>query len=377
VTTRRKKADPSAAAAVAINNSSPVSMAALPKPWMIYGANGYTGAMAAREAVARGMKPVLAGRNALPIAALASELGLQHRIFDLTDAAASAAGLLGMGTVLHCAGPFSATAKPMLEACLANRTHYLDITGEIDVFALAHRRHQRALEAGIVVMPGAGFDVVPTDCMAAQLKREMPEATTLVLAFEAGGGPSPGTAKTSVEGLGAGGRARIGGVLKKVPLAWKVRFFERDGEQRLAMTIPWGDVYTAFVSTGIPNIEVFMCVSPATVKNLRRLRWLSPVLGLAPVQSLLKHGVAKKILGPSEATRAKTGCVVWGEASDAEGHTLRRRLRTPNGYALTVTASLGIVERLLRDPPAQGGYYTPSMLMGADYVLSLPGVKLG
>jgi short subunit dehydrogenase-like uncharacterized protein len=377
MTARRKKSDPTPADAAPAADTTPVATIGAPKPWMIYGANGYTGEMAAREASARGLRPLLAGRNGAALAALAEQLQLEHRVFDLTDASAAAQALQGVGLVLHCAGPFSATAKPMLEACLANRTHYLDITGEIDVFALAHRRHQRAVEAGIVVLPGAGFDVVPTDCIAAQLKREMPDATSLVLAFEAGGGPSPGTAKTSVEGLGSGGRARVGGVLTNVPLAWKVRFFERDGEQRIAMTIPWGDVYTAFVSTGIPDVEVYMCVPPATVKHLRRLRWIAPLLGTPPLQALLKRGIAKKVRGPSEATRGKTGCVVWGEVTDAKGHTLRRRLRTPNGYALTVTASLGIVERLLAGPAPAGGYYTPSMLMGADYVLTLPGVSLG
>lgn len=346
------------------------------RQWMIYGANGYTGALAAREAVVRGHTPILAGRNAEAVAEIAAELELEHRVFDLTDPVASAAGLRDIHTVLHCAGPFSATAKPMLEACFANRCHYLDITGEIDVFALAHRRDERAKEAGIVIMPGAGFDVVPTDCMAAQLKRELPEATSLVLAFEAGGGPSPGTAKTSVEGLGKGGRARINGEIKRVPLAWKVRFFERDGEQRLATTIPWGDVYTAFVSTGIPNIEVYLCVPPSSVTRLRRLRWLGPLLNTSPVQALLKQGVKKKVLGPSESTRGKTDCVVWGEATDASGRVLRRRMRTPNGYDLTVSASLGIVERLLGGERPAGGYYTPSMLMGADYVLTLDGVAL-
>ena len=346
------------------------------KEWMIYGANGYTGALAAREAVARGHTPILAGRNAEAVAELAAELKLEHRVFDLIDPVASAAGLRSVHTVLHCAGPFSATAKPMLEACFANRCHYLDITGEIDVFAMAHRRDERAREAGIVVMPGAGFDVVPTDCMAAQLKRELPEATSLVLAFEAGGGPSPGTAKTSVEGLGNGGRARVNGEVKRVPLAWKVRFFERDGEQRLATTIPWGDVYTAYVSTGIGNIEVYLCVPPSAVKRLRKLRWLGPLLGTPPLQALLKRGVKKKVHGPSEATRGKTDCVVWGEATDASGRVLRRRMRTPNGYDLTVSASLGIVERLLGGERPAGGYYTPSMLMGADYVLTLDGVAL-
>jgi short subunit dehydrogenase-like uncharacterized protein len=345
--------------------------------WMIYGANGYTGELTAREAVRRGLKPVLAGRNQHALQQLGKELDLPVRVFSLDQQPDIIAGLADIDIVLHCAGPFSATAAPMMEACLASRCHYLDITGEIDVYAHGHRQHERAAKAGIVLLPGAGFDIVPTDCMAAMLKQKLPDASHLVLAFEAGGGPSPGTARTSVEGLGSGGRARIDGQLQRVPLAWKVRFFERDGEQRIAMTIPWGDVYTAFVSTGIPNVEVYMAVPPTTVKRLRRLRWLGPLLGTGPVQRLLKSQVAKKVRGPSEQTRSRTGCVVWGEVSNPAGRTERLRMRTPNGYEITVTASLGIVEKLLANPPTSGGYYTPSLLMGHDYVLSLPGVRLG
>lgn len=343
---------------------------------MIYGANGYTGKMMVEEAVRRGLRPVLAGRSAATLQEIAGPHGLPVRAFSLDDAQAVRSGLNGIGLVLHCAGPFSATCAPMLEACLDVGAHYLDITGEIDVFAHCHAQDARAKEKGIVVLPGSGFDVVPTDCLAAQLKRELPGAQSLVLAFEAGGGPSPGTAKTSVEGLGSGGRARIDGKMTRVPLAWKTRTFERDGEQRFAMTIPWGDVYTAFVSTGIPNIEVYMGVPPATAGRLRRLRLLGPLLGLSPVQAFLKAQVAKRVRGPSESTRGKTGCVVWGEARDAEGREIKRRLRTPNGYEITVTAALGIVERLLGGERPAGGYYTPSKLMGANYVLGLPGVTL-
>lgn len=344
--------------------------------WMIYGANGYTGELTAREAVRRGLRPVLGGRNAEALRRLGAALNLPTRVFGLDDATAVRTGLQGMGLVLHCAGPFSATCAPMLEGCLSNGTHYLDITGEIDVFAHCHAQDARAREAGIVVLPGSGFDVVPTDCLAALLKREMPDAQSLVLAFEAGGGPSPGTAKTSVEGLGKGGRARIDGVLTQVPLAWKDRSFERDGETRTAMTIPWGDVYTAYLSTGIPNVEVYMAVPPATVKRLRRLRRLGPLLGWGVVQAFLKKQVAKKVRGPSENTRGRTGCVVWGEVRSADQRLARRLLRTPNGYDLTVTASLGIVQRLLEGPPPAPGFHTPSLLMGADYVLGLPGVSL-
>ena len=142
------------------------------------------------------------------------------------------------------------------------------------------------------------------------------------------------------------------------------------------MTIPWGDVYTAFVSTGIPNIEVYMAVPPSSARNLRRIRWLGPLLGSAPVQALLKRQVEKRVRGPSRDRRAASETVVWGEVRDEQGRERKAQLRTPNGYELTVTAALGIVERLLAGARVDGGYYTPSQLMGADYVFTLPGVML-
>ena len=348
---------------------------AAPIKWMVYGANGYTGRLVAEEAVRRGLSPILAGRNAEALEALGKQLKLPVRVFGLDNPAAVRAGLKGVALVLHCAGPFSATSAPMLEGCLDVGAHYLDITGEIDVFAHCHAQDARARQRGIVVLPGAGFDVVPTDCLAAQLKAELPDASSLVLAFDAAGGPSPGTALTGVEGLGKGGRARIGGRLVKVPLAWKTRTFEREGQARFAMTIPWGDVYTAHLSTGIPDIEVYMGVPPASAARLRRLRWLGPLLGTAPVQGWLKRQVHQRVSGPDAKARAASDAWVWGEVRNDAGEEKRGQLRTPNGYTLTVTASLGIVARLLDGPAPAGGFYTPSRLMGADYVLQLPGVE--
>ncbi len=342
--------------------------------WMIYGANGYTGRLMVAEAVRRGLSPIVAGRNHAVVAALAREHGLPARSFDLANPRTATTGLIGVELVVHCAGPFAATAAPMLEACLAAGTHYVDITGEIDVFAHCHAQHARALERGIVVLPGAGFDVVPTDCVAAQLKRELPDASELVLAFEAGGGPSPGTAQTSVEAMGRGGRIRRDGALVDVPIAYKVRDFVRDGTPRRAMTIPWGDVYTAYLSTGIPNIEVYMALPPAAIARAQRWRALAPLLRLAPLKALLKSRVRATIAGPDDARRAATGCHIWGEARNAEGRTVTLEIDTPNGYDLTVTAALGIAAHVLAAKPA-GGYYTPTQLLGPDYVYTLPGVR--
>ncbi|NGY06938.1 saccharopine dehydrogenase family protein [Solimonas terrae] len=340
--------------------------------WMIYGANGYTGELIAREAVKRGQTPILAGRNADKLAALARELKLESRAFGLDDAGQLAKGLQGIELVLHCAGPFSATSAPMIEACLQAKAHYLDITGEISVFEHAQAQNARAQQAGVVVCPGVGFDVIPTDCVAASLKAALPDATHLVLGFDSRSGFSPGTAKTSVEGLAQGGKVRENGKIRAVPLAYHVRKIDFGDGEKLAMTIPWGDVSTAYASTGIPNIEVFIPGSPAMIANARRANYFRWLLGLAPVQRLMKNRIAKTVKGPSESQRAKLVTHVWGEVRNAAGVTRTARIRVANGYALTVTGSLAVVDFLREHRPA-GGSYTPSKLCGADLVQKLPG----
>jgi len=345
------------------------------KKWMIYGANGYTGKLIAREARTRGLKPILAGRNRKSIESLAAETGFQSLVFDLEDTAAMDKALQGISVVLHCAGPFSATSQPMIEACLRNRCHYLDITGEISVFANAYKRSDEAGRADIVLMPGVGFDVVPTDCLAARLVKALPAATSLALAFEAGGDMSPGTAKTSIEGLAGGGCVREGGKLKWVPLAWKTREIPFRHGKRLAVTIPWGDVFTAYISTGVPDIEVYMSAPPSSILHMKRLRMLKPLLSMSWVQNLMKKRIEKSITGPEGIERQNTQMQLWGEAATADGRSVSATMTTPNGYDVTVTASLGIVEYLLAKD-VEGGFYTPSLLMGADYAASLPGVTI-
>ena len=343
--------------------------------WMIYGANGYTGKLTAVESARRGMRPVLAGRNEAAVARLAGELSLEFRVFGLDDPDEAQRGVEGHELVLHCAGPFSVTSQPMISACLAQGVHYLDITGEISVFANAYEQNEQARRADVVLLPGAGFDVVPSDCLAASLVGALPAATRLLLAFEAAGGPSPGTAKTSIEGLASGGCVRSDGKLRRVPLAWKTRTIPFAHAERTGVTIPWGDVFTAFVSTGVPDIEVYMSLPPATIANLKRMKWIQPLLALGPVQSFLKGRIDSRVRGPSEQGRENSYSELWGEVTSADGRSVSATMTTPNGYDLTVSASLGIVEFLLEND-VEGGFYTPSLLMGSDYAASLPGVTL-
>ncbi|WP_175753698.1 saccharopine dehydrogenase family protein [Burkholderia ambifaria] len=340
--------------------------------WMIYGANGYTGELIAREAARRGLKPVLAGRRRESLEELARTLGLEARAFSLDDGAALTGQIQGHALVLNCAGPFSATAAPMMEACLRAGAHYLDITGEIAVFEQAQSLNARARDAGVVLCPGVGFDVIPTDCVAAALKAALPDATHLALGFDSRSGFSPGTAKTSVEGLAQGGKVRRDGKIVTVPLAYKVRRIDFGDGEKEAMTIPWGDVSTAWHTTGIPDIEVFIPGSLRMIANARRANYIRPLLALPWVQKLIKARIARTVKGPSEEKRAKMPTFVWGQVTNARGEKKTARIRTANGYSLTITGSLAVVEHLMAGRPA-GGAYTPARLVGADLVTRLPG----
>jgi short subunit dehydrogenase-like uncharacterized protein len=342
------------------------------KSWLIYGAYGYSGELIAREAANQGLKPILAGRSEAKLAPLAGELDLAYRTFDLDDPAALPGKLEGVGLVLNCAGPFSATAPAMIEACLAAGAHYLDITGEIDIFEHAFAQHWAANEAGVVLCPGVGFDVIPTDCVAAHLAEALPDATHLALGFDSRSGFSPGTAKTSVEGLAGGGKVRKGGGIATVPLAFGVRRIDFGDGEKLAITIPWGDVATAWYTTGTPDIEVYIPGSPGLIKQAKRLNWIRPLLNLRPVQSFLKSRIEKKVKGPDAATREKLPTYVWGEVVNAEGDKRVARIKTANGYTVTIYGSLEVVKYLLGHDP-EGGTYTPSKLVDKDLVKRLPG----
>lgn len=342
---------------------------------MLYGANGYTGRLIAREAVARGQRPLLAGRNRAAVEQLAAELSCPSLVLDLDDAKRLADAASSVRAVLHCAGPFSTTSAPMREACLAGGAHYLDITGEIDVIEAAAACDERARRAEIVMMPAVGFDVVPSDCLAATLAAELPTATHLELAFTGDGGLSPGTAKTAVEGLSQGGRARIDGHLVRVPVAWKTRDVPFERGRRTAVTIPWGDLASAWHTTGIPNIETYLAMPKAQITRIRRVRWLLPLAGVGFVQQFLKGMIERRVHGPDAAELADSRSSLWGRVRDDAGREVEATLETLGGYPLTVAASLATLDRILGGG-VPAGFQTPARALGKDFILEMPDTQL-
>lgn len=335
---------------------------------MLYGATGFVGAAAAERAVRMGMRPILAGRNADQLSALASRLGVEHRVLALDDPAKVRAVLADAAVVLHCAGPFLHTSRQMVDACLETGTHYLDITGELPVYEAIAARDAEAKARGVMLLPGVGFDVVPTDCLALHLKQRLPTATRLTLAFYSEGpaGLPPGTQRTAIELLPFGNRVRRDGRLDRSSVAMKTRMIDFGTGPVLTTQLTWGDVFTAHHSTGIPNIEDYTVFPPAVQKQLALMARFRPLFRIGALRNLLKRGVRP---GPSSERRARTVTHVWGEATDAKKMTVTSRLHGPEaGVEWTVQSALAAVQRVLAGDFFPG-YQTPATAYGADFVL--------
>jgi short subunit dehydrogenase-like uncharacterized protein len=337
-----------------------------PGRWLIYGAYGYTGRLVVAEAKRKGLEPILAGRDRERVEEAASRAGLEGRVFSLDDDFRHA--LSDVAAVLHCAGPFLRTSEAMVEACLRTGTHYLDVTGEIGVFEAIMRRAAEAREARVSLIPGVGFDVVPTDCLGATLSEAVPGATHLDLAFSSRrGGISRGTLKTMIEGLGRGGAIREEGRITRVPVAWDVREIPYESGPRLSVTIPWGDVSTAYHTTGIPNIRVYTGTSKRMIRRLKRMRPLLPLAQLPPVRWLLLR-LADRQKGPDAEQRARSYIELWGEAwNDDTGVRRSMTMRVPEGYTFTAASAVLAVERVVSGevPP---GSWTPVQAFGSGFV---------
>lgn len=343
--------------------------------FLLYGANGYTGRLVARYAAQYGLRPVLAGRRAEAVALLARELGLSYRVVDLSDEPELDDVVGGHPVVLHAAGPFQYTAPQMVEACLRTGAHYLDINGDIDVFEMLKGYDAAGKERGVMIMPGVGFDVVPTDCLSLFLKKKLPDATHLKLAFATlGGGVSHGTAATMATKLGEGGAVRKEGTIVRVPLGHKGMWVDFGGRRLFFMTIPWGDVSTAYYTTGIPNIETYTGVPPSAYRLLKLQPLFNWLLRTGLVRRFVRKQIDQRPTGPSDEQRSKATSLVWGQAGNSKGETVTARLSGPEGYTLTVHASLLILRKVLSGD-FKAGYQTPASVYGEDLVLEVPGMQ--
>ena len=344
------------------------------KDFLIYGSYGYTGKLVVEQAVNAGLHPLLAGRNEKALRNQADQFGLEYRVIELQDDKSLLSALDETHAVLHCAGPFSLTYRTVIQACLASGRHYVDISGEIEEFEALAAMDAQARQAGLMILPGAGFDVVPSDCLASYLSRKLPTATKLELhIMSIKGGVSRGTARSGIENMHRQGRIRRDGKIVNVPNAWRIKQVDFGHGPKRFVSIGWGDISTAFTSTKIPNIEVYMAFSRSAINVMYLTRLIGPLLYTRPVKNFLKWLVGRILPPGPSAERNRTGfSLMIGEVTD-EHRTFRAKLRTPEGYYLTALTSVAIMQRILADD-FKPGFQTPSRAYGEDFILGFPGV---
>lgn len=342
--------------------------------WMIYGAYGYTGELVAREAVSRGHRPVLAGRSPQKLKRLADELDLKWIAVDLNDPPRLTQALYGVELVFHAAGPFCFTAEPMLRACLASNASYVDITGEIPVFQKTFSYDRLAREKSIALISGAGFDIIPTNCLAAYVARKVAGATDLEIAVTMIGQPSPGTMKSMLEIIRNGGLIRKDGKLVPFPIGSGSRRLRFPDRERTVMPIPWGDLESAYRSTEIPNIITYMAYPRRTIELIQqRGKTIQKLLSKPAIRHILSRLMGAVAKGPNEKSRRSGRSYAWARASQPDGAEAQAWLEMMEGYQLTAIAGVRAVEKILEQRPI--GALSPSQAFGADFILEIPGTR--
>ncbi len=342
---------------------------------LIYGCYGYTGKLITELAVKKGLKPTIAGRDQHRTQQLAEQFSVPHIVFDLKEVNTVASHIEPFKVVLHCAGPFVFTSKIMVDACIKTKTHYLDITGEYQVFEAIFKLDEKAKNSGVMLMPGVGFDVVPSDCLASYLKSILPTADTLEMAlYMKGGRISHGTAITVAENLGQKTLVRKKGKLVDVPNGSLTRTITAEGKRKTAVAISWGDISTAYRSTKIPNITVYNILPQKVIDSMKMSNYFASVMQWGIVKRFIINRIKKRPAGPSNEERANAASAIWGEVKNQFGVSKRAYLELPEGYTLTAMTAVHIANHTLQNTPPAGSY-TPAQVFGKDFILQFEGVK--
>jgi short subunit dehydrogenase-like uncharacterized protein len=320
-----------------------------------------------------GLEPIAAGRSERAVAEVAAEFGLTRRVFALDDPERVDENLRDVSLLLNAAGPYVRTAKPLIDACLRERVDYLDLSGELGPLSYAAECGDFARDVGVMLLPAVGFDVVPSDCLAVHLFERLPSAERLTLSISASNLLSRGSAATFAEHAGTWVQVRRDGELEPVKFRTQTRWVDFGEGTRPTIAVSWGDLITAFHSTGIPNLEVYF--------EATAFRWIAVTSNQAfnwalrdPALKSWFGEVAQSIpSGPGEAARNNEKSCIVGEITDGV-RRLRSRLVTPEAYTFTAEIAALVIDQVVRGT-RRPGFQTPGRLFGSDFVLRAPGVR--
>jgi short subunit dehydrogenase-like uncharacterized protein len=343
---------------------------------LLYGAAGYTGRLVAHSALARKLPLLLSGRDRTRLKSVSDELRCPFRVASLESPREVEQALHDVDVVVNAAGPFSATAVPMVEACIRSRVHYLDISGEVEAIETVSRYDADARRAGIMLMPGAGFDVVPSDCLALRVARRLPGAEQLRIGISGLQLLSRGSARTISEQLGRGVRVRRDGELVTVPQGTLEALFDFGAGDRACTCVSWGDVVTAFHTTGIGNVEVYFETTPF----IRAFQLVAQGLALFPPAAMIPRMWMNTWMqiqpeGPTPGERQAQHAVVVALARGAGGRQVMSRAHLPEAYTFTALCAPLLASRVLRGE-FRPGFQTPASIFGDNLLKAFDDVRL-
>ena len=318
---------------------------------MIYGA-GYTGHLACEYASTIGLEFMCAGRNENTIKELASTLQVQYRIFSVDNGPTIDSALEGIHVLLNCAGPFAYTAKPLIDACIRNEVHYLDISAELDSYRYAEDHNEEASRVNVMLLPGCGGSVAMLGCLVSRALKSLESPVSIEVALRVAGSMSRGSAISATESLAVECLQRLGGELVPQDVKAMKNFDFDDGRGDVScfpITLP--DLVTIWKSNGVPTIKTFVHAS----------------------ENAFPTGDLKNLPdGPMAEEREMNPYHSAVVVTMADGKINRAALHTANGYTFTSMASVEAARRVL-DGQAIAGFQTPVLVFGDGFFETVPG----
>ena len=255
---------------------------------MIYGSSGFTGRLIVARALEAGLAPDSCGARHRKGEGAGGTLGPAMEILHPRRFRRQRIGARRYRRRCPRRRSIRRNIGPMIEACLRARVHYLDISGELPVFQDALRRDKDAIGAGVMLMPGAAWSVVATDCLAAHIAERLPNPKYLRIGIARSTLASRGSARTALGLFSSQVAVRRNGALTNVPLGALERSFDYGEGPRPSTALSWPDVLCAWRTTGVPNIEVYMDVggaarilAPLSARSRRDLPASRPSAALA------------------------------------------------------------------------------------------------
>jgi short subunit dehydrogenase-like uncharacterized protein len=335
---------------------------------MLYGAYGVTGRLILDEALRRGHRPIVAGRDAAKLQQLQRVTGLATAHLPLEHASELRGVLSGLRCVVLAAGPYETTGPLMRAACLDAHCSYLDINAEVDDFREALTCDQAARARDMAVIPGVGYGAVFGECLAAHTMRRVKGVThlRLSLATETEGRSRAATLSVA-HALTRGGVEVQDGELRNRPIAFST--WLAPNQQRFA-AMPMAELVAAHRSTGVPNIVAGIPLSRAAAAFVRATGpWMGRLLARTAAR---RSGPVGAALSP--ATLAAMRSRIWAEVRNDDGEIAAAMLETGEGYRTAAAATVRAVESLLETPRI--GALAPVQAFGADFALGVPGTNI-